>query len=81
MYGTLQCLIPTFPWIAPGWRAGGGGGCNFGHLATLLRRGRAGGMARALSTPLHYIIQRDGRFIVSKSVFKLDIVAVHCGNT
>ena len=23
LYGTLQNLIPSFPWIAPGWRAEG----------------------------------------------------------
>ena len=30
-YATLQNVIPSFPWIVPGWRAG----IKFCHLATL----------------------------------------------
>ena len=38
-YATLQDLIPSSPWIAPGWRAWGR---KFGHLATLPRPLMAG---------------------------------------
>ena len=33
-YATLQNVIPSFPWLAPGWREG----IKFCHLATMLAR-------------------------------------------
>ena len=43
-YAMLQNLSPSFPWIAPGWRAWGRKeGIKFCQLATLEERGEGGG--------------------------------------
>ena len=55
----LQNLIPSFPWIAPGWRAGGAiqgkEGIKFCHLATMLQGEGAvpAGLGQGLRPLLH----------------------------